>query len=82
MRNAAHRADPRPIEEGCDCPACGRFSRAYIRHLFLADEMLGPILASVHNLAFLHRLVRSAREAIGAGRYVQFRAEALEALGR
>ncbi|RUL88932.1 tRNA guanosine(34) transglycosylase Tgt [Tautonia sociabilis] len=81
MRNAAHKADPRPIEDGCDCPACSRFSRGYIRHLFLADEMLGPILASVHNLAFLHRLVRDAREAIGEGRYDRFRAEALEALG-
>ncbi len=80
LRNAAHKTDPRPIEEGCDCPACSRFSRGYIRHLFLADEMLGPILASVHNLAFLHRLVSRAREAIQAGRYVQFRAEALEAL--
>ena len=81
MRNAAHKDDPRPIEDGCDCLACSRFSRAYIRHLFLADEMLGPILASIHNLAFLHRLVARAREAIQSGRYVQFRAEALEALG-
>ncbi|CAN5913590.1 tRNA guanosine(34) transglycosylase Tgt [soil metagenome] len=81
MRNAAHKADPRPIEPGCDCPACTRFSRAYIRHLFLADEMRGPILASLHNLAFLHRLTRGAREAISKGQYVQFRSEALEALG-
>lgn len=81
MRNAVHKTDPRPIEEGCDCPACSQFSRGYIRHLFLADEMLGPILASVHNLAFLHRLVSRAREAIQAGRYVQFQAETLEALG-
>lgn len=80
MRNSAHKTDRRPIEEGCDCPACSRFSRGYIRHLFLANEMLGPILASIHNLAFLHRLVSRAREAIRDGRYVQFRAEALEAL--
>jgi queuine tRNA-ribosyltransferase len=81
MRNAAHKTDPRPIEEGCDCPACRQFSRGYIRHLFLADEMLGPILASMHNLAYLHRLMRRIREAIRAGRYVQFMAEALEGLG-
>ena len=56
LRNAAHRLDPRPIEEGCDCLACREFSRAYLRHLFLAKEMLGPILASIHNLAYLHRL--------------------------
>ena len=56
LRNAAHARDPRPIEEGCECLACRRFSRAYLRHLFLAKEMLGPILASIHNLTYLHRL--------------------------
>jgi len=81
MRNAAHKVDPRPIEEGCDCLACRKFSRGYIRHLFLANEMLGPILASLHNLAYLHRLTRQIREAIRDGRFVPFRAEALEALG-
>ncbi len=81
LRNAAHKSDPRPIEEGCDCPTCRRFSRGYLRHLFLADEMLGPILASAHNLAYLHRLMRQIREAIREGRYVQFRSQALEDLG-
>jgi queuine tRNA-ribosyltransferase len=81
LRNAAHKLDDRPIEEGCDCPACSRFSRAYLRHLFLADEMLGPILASAHNLAYLHRLMRQIREAIMAGRFVPFRSGVLEALG-
>jgi queuine tRNA-ribosyltransferase len=81
LRNAAHRTDPRPIEEDCDCPACRRFSRAYLRHLFLAGEMLGPILASLHNLAYLHRLTREIREAIRAGRFVPYRQEALTALG-
>jgi queuine tRNA-ribosyltransferase len=81
MRNAAHKADPAPIEPGCDCLACRRFSRGYIRHLFLAGEMLGPILASLHNLAYLHRLTRLARQAIIEGRFVQFRAASLEALG-
>jgi queuine tRNA-ribosyltransferase len=81
LRNAAHRADPRPVEPGCACPACTRFSRAYLRHLFLAGEMLGPILATVHNLAYLHRLTAQTRAAIAAGRFVPFRAETLEALG-
>jgi queuine tRNA-ribosyltransferase len=81
LRNAAHRCDPRPIEEGCDCPACRRFSRAYLRHLFLAKEMLGPILASVHNVAYLQRLTFRVREAIRAGQFVQLRADLLEALG-
>ena len=81
LRNAAHRLDPGPIEEGCDCPACSRFSRAYVRHLFIAGEMLGPMLASMHNLAYLHRLMRGMRQAISEGRFVPYRAAALEALG-
>jgi queuine tRNA-ribosyltransferase len=81
LRNAVHRLDPRPLEEGCDCLACRRFSRSYLRHLFLAKEMLGPILASIHNLTFLHRLTSRIRAAIAAGRFVQFRLEVLEALG-
>ena len=67
LRNAAHARDPRPIEEGCECLACRRFSRSYLRHLFLAREMLGPILASIHNLTYLHRLTRSIRQAISDG---------------
>jgi queuine tRNA-ribosyltransferase len=81
LRNAAHRQDPRPIEEGCDCLACRAFSRSYLRHLFLSREMLGPILASIHNLRYLHRLTGRIREAISAGRFVQLRLEVLEALG-
>jgi queuine tRNA-ribosyltransferase len=81
MRNAAHKVDTRPIEEGCDCLACRKFSRGYIRHLFMANEMLGPILASIHNLSYLHRLTKQIREAIRKGLFVPFRAEALEALG-
>jgi queuine tRNA-ribosyltransferase len=81
LRNAAHARDPRPVEEGCGCLACRRFSRSYLRHLFLAKEMLGPILASIHNLSYLHRLTRSIRQAIAEGRLVQLRLEVLEALG-
>jgi queuine tRNA-ribosyltransferase len=81
LRNASHRLDPRPIEEGCNCMACRNFSRAYLRHLFLAREMLGPILASIHNVAFLHRLTRRIRDAITEERFDSFRAEVLEALG-
>jgi queuine tRNA-ribosyltransferase len=82
LRNAAHRRDTRPIEEGCNCLACRQFSRSYLRHLFLAKEMLGPILASIHNLTYLHRLTSRIRAAIADGRFVQFRLEVLEALGR
>jgi queuine tRNA-ribosyltransferase len=81
LRNAAHRADGRPIEEGCECMACRKFSRGYLRHLFLAKEMLGPILASIHNLTFLQHFMSQIRGAITEGRFVQLRLEVLDALG-
>jgi queuine tRNA-ribosyltransferase len=81
LRNAAHRFDTQPVEPGCDCLTCRTFSRAYLRHLFLAHEMLGPTLASIHNVAYLQRLTLRIREAITEGRFVQLRAEVLEALG-
>lgn len=81
LRNASHRNDLRPVEEGCDCLACRRFSRSYLRHLFLAGEMLGPILATIHNLTYLQRLMARIREAISEGRFVQLQAELLEASG-
>ncbi|QDV13579.1 Queuine tRNA-ribosyltransferase [Rosistilla oblonga] len=71
LRNAKFREDARPLEEDCPCPAC-RHSRAYIRHLFVAGEMLGPILLSIHNLTFYQRLVREARAHIQAGTYSTF----------
>jgi queuine tRNA-ribosyltransferase len=71
LRNAAHQRDERPIEEGCPCLAC-RHSRAYLRHLFLADEMLGPILLTHHNLTYYQRLLAAARDAITAGRFDEF----------
>ncbi|MEK0426603.1 MAG: Queuine tRNA-ribosyltransferase [Planctomycetota bacterium] len=71
MRNQCHAEDPRPIEEDCPCIAC-RHSRAYIRHLFQADEMLGPTLLSIHNLTFYQRLMSQAREAIEQGRFGAF----------
>jgi queuine tRNA-ribosyltransferase len=66
LRNARHATDERPLEEGCPCVAC-RHGRRYLRHLFLAGEMLGPVLASIHNLTFYQRLVARLREAIVAG---------------
>ena len=67
VRRADFRDDGRPLDAECACPTCTRFSRAYIRHLFAADEMLGPRLLSLHNVDFLTSLVRSARAAIVAG---------------
>jgi queuine tRNA-ribosyltransferase len=68
LRNARHAADQGPLEADCPCIAC-RHSRSYLRHLFLAGEMLGPVLASIHNLTFYQRLVARLREAIQAGRF-------------
>lgn len=69
LKNAAHRLDERPIEEGCGCGACRRFSRAYLRHLIHADEMLGPRLLSLHNVHFLIAIMRRARAAIADGSF-------------
>jgi queuine tRNA-ribosyltransferase len=68
LKNARHAAEQEPLEEGCPCPAC-RHSRSYLRHLFLAGEMLGPILVSIHNLTFYQRLVARLRAAILAGSF-------------
>ncbi len=76
LRNLQYERDPRPLEEGCPCPACRR-SRAYIRHLFMAGEMLGPILLSVHNLTYYQRLLAGARSAIEADRFAAYRTEKL-----
>jgi queuine tRNA-ribosyltransferase len=74
LRNACHQRDPRPLDEECACPVCRQFSRGYLRHLFQADEMLGPILLSLHNVAFYQRLMSDLREACRAGRGNEFRA--------
>jgi queuine tRNA-ribosyltransferase len=68
LRNSAHRLSDDPLEPGCTCYTCCHFSRGYLRHLFLADEMLGPILTSIHNLSFYHRLMRRIRELIPQGK--------------
>lgn len=72
LRNVKYAEDPRPLEENCPCPACRR-SRAYLRHLFMANEMLGPILVSAHNITYYQRLMADARQAIEADRFEEFR---------
>ncbi len=69
LQNAAFARDERPIEVGCDCATCVRFSRAYLRHLFKANEALAPQLVSVHNLRFMTRLMEQIREAIAERRF-------------
>jgi queuine tRNA-ribosyltransferase len=68
LRNAVHKRDPRPLESGCPCYTCRAFSRAYLHHLFIAQEMLGPTLLSLHNVAFYCRLMDEVRQAIEEGR--------------
>ncbi len=81
LRNACHKRDSAPLESDCPCPTCRQFSRAYIHHLFLAEEMLGPTLLSLHNLAYYNRLLAGARQAIGAGCYAEFCATSLARWG-
>ncbi len=80
IRNQKHADDPTPIESDCPCPAC-RHSKAYIRHLFMAKEMLGPTLLSIHNITFYQRLMSQARHHIEAGTYGQFLTEQRKYLG-
>jgi len=79
--NAAYREDPLPVQPGCDCYCCAYFSRAYLRHLFNAREMLGPRLATLHNLRFIVRLVRDIRQSIVEDRFAAFEREFLTAWG-
>jgi len=74
LRNRQFIDDAGPLDEGCDCYTCARFSRAYLRHLFMAGEILGHRLASIHNLRMLVRLVGEIREAIGSGGLAQIMA--------
>ena len=73
LRNRKHQRDPSPLDPDCRCPVCQGFSRAYLRHLFIAGEMLGPILLSWHNLAYYQTLMRELRTAIREGRVEEFR---------
>ena len=82
LRNAQFARDPRPLEERCGCPACARFSRAYIRHLVNQQELLGLRLLSLHNLRYLLDLTSGARAAIEAGRLANFIADALAGAAR
>ncbi len=76
IRNARYEHDLAPIEEGCDCYACANgFSRSYLRHLDRCNEMLAPMLGTLHNLRYYQRLMAQMREAIAAGRFTDFRAE-------
>lgn len=76
--NAKYELDGKPIEEGCQCPACRHYSRAYIRHLLKAKEMLGMRLCVLHNLYFYNHMMEEIREAIEQGRYAEYKKVKLE----
>jgi queuine tRNA-ribosyltransferase len=80
IKNARWAADPRPLDEACACAVCRRHSRAYLRHLFMAGEMLAGVLLSHHNLASFLDTMRRVRQAIRSGEFTRFRREFLEGL--
>ncbi len=82
IKNEKYKTDPRPIDPECQCPACRSFSRAYVRHLLAAGEMLAMRLAVMHNLHFYNELMARIRQALDEGRFEAFRAEYSEKLGR
>ena len=80
LRNARFARDERPLDDGCTCPACSRFTRAYIRHLVNQEELLGLRLLSLHNLRFVIDLTRGARDAIERGAFASYKRHILERL--
>jgi queuine tRNA-ribosyltransferase len=78
IRNARHARDQRPLEESCDCPTCAQYSRAYLHHLFRADEILGPMLLTGHNLHYFQKLMKEVRGAIEEKRLNAFAVEFTE----
>lgn len=78
LKNAKYELDERPIEEGCQCPACQHYSRAYIRHLLKAKEMLGLRLLVLHNLYFYNTMMEEIRKAIEEGNFSEYKKQKLE----
>ncbi|MEA3328539.1 MAG: tRNA guanosine(34) transglycosylase Tgt [Candidatus Omnitrophota bacterium] len=75
IRNSGFKNDTRPVDKNCDCYTCSNFSRAYLRHLFNTEEMLGPALLTLHNVYFYIRLMQNIRDAVKQGRFKEFRKE-------
>ncbi len=80
IKNAKYEKDMKPIEEGCRCPTCQTYSRAYIRHLMKANEMLGMRLCVMHNLYFYNHLMEEIRNALDQGRFAEFKRQTLDAM--
>ena len=75
IKNARHRDDPRPLDEDCSCPACRNYSRAYLHHVFKAQEIISSMLMTWHNLHYYQELMAGMRNAIAAGNFASFEVE-------
>ena len=75
LKKAVHKFDHSPVQEGCTCTACTRYSRAYLHHLIKCNEMYGGMLATEHNLTYLYNLVERIKASIREGRFSQFKKE-------
>ena len=75
LKNAAHAEDPQPLESDCACKTCSHYSRAYLRHLFKTNELLGMHLATFHNVFFFQQLMRDMRDAIISGHFAAWQAD-------
>ena len=82
IKNQKYERDEQPIDPACGCPVCRRYSRAYVRHLFKAEEMLAMRLAVAHNLYFYNSLTQRIRESLDEGRFAAFRQEFTEILDK
>ena len=82
LKNAKYQLDQQPIDPKCDCPVCRRYTRAYIRHLFIAEEMLAQRLCVMHNLYFYNQLMARIRQALDKGSFASFREAYSERLSR
>lgn len=82
LKKAYNEFDHGPISEGCTCTACTTYSRGYLRHLFKSKEMLGPMLATEHNLTFLHNFMEGIRESIRKGEFLAYKRRFLERYGK
>ncbi len=75
IKNARHADDPRPLDEACTCPCCANYSRAYLHHVFRAQEMISGMLLTWHNLHYYQELMQAMRDAIEAGDFAGFEAK-------
>ena len=82
IKNARYKDDPQPIDEGCVCAVCKRYSRAYVRHLYMSGEILGSVLSSLHNVSFYLDMMESIRQSIVLGTFIEFRDSFLSGLAR